>query len=112
MTYGECIPRGRDAKGLTQQENTLLSDSLEDGDSRYFLSVVKANPRLFSGTSTSSGPRWHRRLDALRQRRRPGLGGCLQTPDDGLRRVHPGFRPGEGRLPRGGARRRPARCLP
>lgn len=30
---------------LTRQENTLLSDSLEDGDVRCFLSVVKANPR-------------------------------------------------------------------
>ena len=30
---------------LTRQENTLLSDSWEDGDARCFLSVVKANPR-------------------------------------------------------------------
>ena len=30
---------------LTRQENTLLSDSLEDRDARGFLSVVKANPR-------------------------------------------------------------------
>ena len=30
---------------LTRQENTLLSDSLEGGDARCFLSVVKANPR-------------------------------------------------------------------
>ena len=36
---------------LTRQENTLLSDSFEDGDARHFLSVVKANPRQDQGVT-------------------------------------------------------------